>query len=479
MKYSPFAKRLSLEKGTLYKKARCGIVLIYPSPYYVGMSSLGFQSVYRQLNELPDIYAERAFLPDTISDTNTLLTYETSRPASNFKAVAFSISYELEITGFFECMKLMGIPYLREKRNKKNPLVICGGPLTFSNPVPLSPFADIIVMGEAEELLEPLMNIIYSGANVDQILKELSLLPGFYIPEHHGDTLLPVAKCNDSYLPARSAIQTPDTVLSDMFLMEIERGCSRGCSFCVMRRSTNMGMRIISMERIFQYITDDIKKIGLVGAAVSDHPRILQILEKLVNQGKQISLSSLRSDRLNDRFIELLKKSGYRTLTIASDGASERLRKSMLKKIAEKHLLRTTKLATKHKIPILKLYMMVGVPEETNIDLDELIYFTKEQVAICKDITKISLGIAPFVAKRNTPLDKSPFVGIRESEQKIKKLRTAFGKSVTIRATSSRWAWAEYKLAQGDSLSGHAAFQAWASGNKFSDWQKAYHQENI
>src|SRR5690606_24255922 len=242
-----------------------------------------------------------------------------------------------------------------------------------------------------------------------------------------------VAKAADETLPAYSVIRTPHTELSDMHLVESERGCHRKCTFCVMRRSTNGGMRLADVDRILATIPEDATRVGLVGAAVSDHPRLLDIVGGIVDAGRECSLSSLRADRLSPELLEMLQRGGLRSITVASDGPSERLRKLLEKNIRAKHLLRAAELARDNQLK-LKVYMMVGVPEETPDDVDELIEFTRELASY----TPISLGIAPFVAKRNTPLDRAPFAGIKEVEATLKQLRKGLQGVAEIRSTSAR-----------------------------------------
>jgi radical SAM superfamily enzyme YgiQ (UPF0313 family) len=237
-----------------------------------------------------------------------------------------------------------------------------------------------------------------------------------------------------------------------------------------MRRSTNGGMRIVPMETILGLIPDDAKRVGLVGAAVSDHPKIADIVETLADQGRGVGLSSLRPDRLNDRFVAALKKGGYRTLTTASDGASQRLRDQMQRKAQERHLVRAAELTRAHGLERMKLYMMVGLPDEVDEDIDELVQFG---IGLSK-IAPISLGIAPFVSKRNTPLDGMPFAGIKLVEQRMDRLRRGVKGRVDIRATSARWAWIEWVLAQGGRPEGRAVLDAVHAGGRFADWKRAF-----
>src|SRR5207244_6003597 len=198
---------------------------------------------------------------------------------------------------------------------------VAGGPLTFSDPLPLGAFVDVVAIGEAEELAGVLLAAVDAEPDRANLLALLARTDGFWVPSIHGERLPPVAKADDALLPARSTVVTPNTELRSMFLIEPERGCSRGCTYCVMRRSTNGGMRKVSPDVVLDAIPAHVERVGLVGAAVTDHPKIAEIVRRLVDGGRQIGISSLRADRLTDEFVGLLARGGYRTLTTASDGA--------------------------------------------------------------------------------------------------------------------------------------------------------------
>jgi len=471
------AERLAAEVGTIHKQATRAIALCYPSPYAVGMSSLGFQTVYRLLNDLPDFSAERAFLPDDVRRARDarepLRTYESGRPVGDFSIVAFSLAYELELAGLVDCLDLAGIPAFAEERaalKGRIPLVVVGGPLTFSNPIPAAPYADVMLLGESEETLPELCAALRDEPDRRALLAGLAARPGFYVPSIHGARLPAVAKANDDDLPAFSRIRTPHTELSDMFLIEPERGCHRGCTYCVMRRSTNGGMRLVAPDKVMSLIPDDARRVGLVGAAVTDHPGLPEILRRIVDGGREVGISSLRADRLNDEIVGLLRRGGYRTLTTASDGASEAMRERIQRKTKERHLLRAAELARAHEMKQLKLYMMLGLPGETTADIDELGRFSLELAGIAP---RLVLGIAPFVAKRNTPLDGAPFEPIDVLDAKLARLRAAVAGRVLLRPTSPKWAWVEYRLAQGGMEAGRAAARAARAGGRFADWKAA------
>jgi len=468
---SQVRKRASEESGALRAQAALRVALCYPSQYSVGMSSLGFQTIYREIHQHAGAAAERAFLPEDSSEYRRLhlpvFTYESETPLADFPVVAFSISYELEISGLLEMLDLSGIPLLARDRTERHSLVVAGGPLTYSNPMPLAPFVDLIILGEADELIHTFLDAA-SSMGRDALLNRFALLPGCYVPGR-SRCLPPVAKADDERLPARSQIITKNTVLSSMFLIEPERGCSRGCTYCVMRRTTNGGMRLVPPEKILSFVPTQARRVGLVGAAVADHPRILEIVRQIVESGREVGVSSLRADRLNEELVELLGRGGCRTLTTASDGASQRLRRAVQRRTSEGHLIRAAELARKFRLQRLKLYEMIGLPGETLEDIDELARFSLELARI----TPLSLAISPFVAKRNTPLDGASFESIPSLENKLSRLRSTLKDKVGIRPTSARWAWVEYMLSQGGEAEGFAALEAWRAGGSFDAWKRA------
>ena len=242
-----------------------------------------------------------------------------------------------------------------------------------------------------------------------------------------------------------------------------------------MRRSTNGGMRLVTPERILSFVPEEAKRVGLVGAAISDHPKLIPLLEKIIESGREIGISSLRADRVARKpdIARLLRIGGYKTLTVALDAASYRLRKDISKGTLEKQVITCAEQAKEHKYKILKIYMMIGLPGETEEDLDELIRFALE----VSKIHKVAFGVAPFVAKRNTPLDQTIFAGVKEVERKIKYIQKGLRPSkgqAEIRSTSAKWAWVEYMLAQGGAEMGEAVAIAVENGGKFADWKRAF-----
>ncbi|MCK6503670.1 radical SAM protein [Myxococcota bacterium] len=474
-------RRLAQERGGRFVVGGPRVALVYPSPYRAGMSSLGFQWVLERLRQA-GISAERAFLPDDVEafrrQGGVLRTYETGTPVGDFPALGISLAYELELAGLVQVLELAGVPPLREDRGPDHPRVLLGGPLTFSNPLPAAPFVDAMLLGEADDTVVEAMEGAVEESR-QAWLDRVCALPGGYVPERHGVDLPAIARADDTHLPARGPILAPEAELSDMFLVEGERGCHRQCTFCVMRRSTtgdgrtsSGGMRLVSPDALLSLVPEQARRVGLVGAAISDHPGLPALLQALVDSGRGVGVSSLRADRIAHKpeIARLLRAGGYRTLTVASDAASQRLRRQMAKGTTQAHLLACAEAAAEHGYQVLKVYMMLGVPDEQDDDLAELIDSTRALAAV----HPVALGIAPFVPKRNTPLDTATFAGTRTVEARLERLRAGLkGARAEVRATSARWAWVEAELAQGGPEAGLAVARAVAAGGRFAAWRQA------
>lgn len=472
-------ERLADEVGSHFQHGPKRVAMLYPSPYRAGMSSLGYQWTIEILARA-GFSVERVFLPDDVDEWKknggVLCSYETQTPLSHFPVVGISLAYELEMAGMIQCLELAGISALREARSPSDPIFILGGPITFSNPLPSSPFVDAILLGEVEETIVPAFSAAIDSSYED-FLSTIETLDGGFVPARQYPHLPKIAKATDSLLPARSHILTPHTELRNMFLIEGERGCHRSCTFCVMRRSTNGGMRLVTPETLMSFVPDHAQRIGLVGAAISDHPKLVPLLEQIVASGREIGISSLRADRIARKpdIARLLRAGGYKTLTVASDAASHRLRKDISKGTLEKHLFACAEQAKEHHYKVLKIYMMVGLPDETYEDLDELIRFALE----ISKIHPIVFGIAPFVPKKNTPLDTAQFAGIKEVDRKLKYIQKGLRPSkgrAQIRSTSAKWAWVEAVLAQGGQEAGLAVLEAVQQGGNFAAWKRALKQ---
>ena len=472
--------RLAAERNTIAVGRDASICLAYPSPYNVGMSSLGFQTLYRQLNE-EGRGCHRAFLPDAWSPEALpwpqprvpILSYEAARPVSSYPVVGLSVAYELEVAGVIRLLEGTGIPVLAADRGPRDPIVLAGGPLTTTNPSVLLPFVDLLISGDGEHELPLALDRIAAAGSRESALEAAAASPHVAIGEVEPGmfSALPTsARAPAGSLPAYSAITTPNTELADMFLVEPERGCSRRCSFCVMRGVSTGGMRLWEADTTLSKIPAHAKRVGLVGAAVTDHPALEALVASIVERGHGVGVSSLRADRLTPTLLDNLRRGGYRQITVASDGISERLRKVLHRCIKQEALHRAAKLVAEAKFRGLKLYQMIGAPTETDDDVDELIDTCKS----LRGYGPLTLTISTFVAKRNTPLDGMPFLGVKPAEARLKKIRKALGHDIGLRPQSPRWAHVEYLVAQRGPEGGHAALAAVRAGGRYRDWVRAF-----
>ncbi len=410
---------LSREKGTIIKDwgGRIPFALIYPNYYYLGMSNLGIHAIYNLLNNYPDIVCERVFWEQEDKNSQSpILSLESQRPISDFAILAFSITYELDYFNAIQVLKSSGIPLFATDRDDRHPLIIAGGPCIIANPMPLAPFFDCLCVGEAEAILPNLLPVLSEGikGNREDLLKELSQLPGIYVPEYHIGTpktrqWLPNL---DDY-PAHSIILTPNTELGNMYLIEVERGCNWGCRFCLVSNAFSP-MRFHSLDNLFMQAETGLKynkRLGLVGPAVSDHPQFEELITGLKKRGAELSVSSLRIKPLHPTALREIAGGGAQTITLAPEAGSHRLRQLIKKGIDEDDILKAVSLLSKQDIKQLKLYFMIGLPMETDHDIEAIVDLTLK----CKDILdsrkkgcRINLGISPFVPKAGTPFQWLP-----------------------------------------------------------------------
>ncbi len=449
------------------------VLLAYPADYPVAAASLGYQAVYRLLRGLPGIEVDRAWLsPEQARGPGaspTLRGVASGRAASEFHLIAISMAWELEVVGLLELLHRAGLPALAEQRSEDDPAVLLGGPLTWASAAFCEPFADALLLGEAEDLLPGVMaRLAEARGRRPEFLAALEgsalQLPGSSSPPP------PLQQAGDEHLPAMAAWVSPAASFSDMFLVEAGRGCRRACGYCVLRRpDEGPGFRPAALERILAAVPPWAPKVGLVGAAVTDHPDLRALLRHFRAAGQNVGLSSLRADRLDEELVELLRDTGLRTLTTALDGASEALRRSLRRGTTAQQVLDCARLAKAAGIPRFKLYLMLGLPGEEPADIEEC-------AALCRELSHIlplTLTLSPFVPKLRTPLAEAPFAGRARVEAHLRLLRQRLQGRAQLQSVSTGWAWVEARLAQGGPAAGHAALQAVADGGSVQAWQRA------
>ncbi len=455
-------RRLSREQGTIIKDwgGRIPIALIYPNSYYVGMSNLGIHAIYSLLNSYSEFVCERAFWgKDGSLQPLTPLCLESQRPLSDFAVLAFSVTYEVDYFNVVQVLKASGLPLYAADRDERHPVVMAGGPCITANPMPLSPFFDCLCIGEAEPILPAMLSVLSEGISGkrDELLKALASLPGIYVPQYYSGT--PVvrqwAKNLDDF-PTTSTIITPDTELGGLYLIEVGRGCNWGCRFCLVG-SVFHPMRFRSLDSLIAQAEEGLKyrrRLGLVGPAVADHPQIEELLAKLRQMGAELSISSLRIRPLSRIVLRELAKGEARTISLAPEAGSQRLRQVIKKGISEEDILESVSKVAELKIKQLKLYFMIGLPSETDEDIEEIITLTLR----CKSILdrqqsgcRISLSITPFVPKAGTPFQWLPMAQLSTLNRRLSLLKRKLSpKGIRLKCESPAWSQVQGVLARGD-----------------------------
>src|SRR5690349_268876 len=481
---------LAAEQGTVYRDwgGRVSIALVYPNTYAVGMSNLGFQTIYRHLNALPDVVCERVFLPEPADLEEMRRTstppqsLESQRPLTDFQLIGFSVTYEGDYINVLRLLDLARIPLRAAQRRPHDPLILMGGVCAFSNPEPVAPFMDFIVVGEGEELVGELLEAYRDGYHDrETFLDGLVALQGVYVPERYGmaygegGTIADVTpergapaivvkrrlKQVDAFRTI-AAVKTPHAEYGHMALLEVGKGCGRGCRFCL-EGQVYRPVRHRSVAALRDTIADlaaqGETRIGLVGACVSDYPWIGDLLKVVEDSGMELSISSLRADSLTDDLVASLARGGHRTLTMAPEAGTERLRRAIRKPITDEQLMAACDLVRARGIPNLKCYFMIGQPTETPDDIaaiPDLARRMLDRLRVLdqngKPFGKLTLSISSFVPKPWTPFQWAPFDAVDALAAKLEAIKRGVRALSNVRVLheNPREAALQALLARGD-----------------------------
>lgn len=472
------------------------IALCFPDIYEMGMSYLGFKILYHLLNSYPDVYCERVFAPwidlEAIlrEKKMPLFSLETKTPLRDFDIVAFSVNYELNYTNILNMLSLGGIPLRRSERHENDPFVIAGGPST-ANPAPISEFFDAFFIGEAEEGMAEIIDAAVKNLKIKrdkvEFLKEISRINSIFIPGKKEKAEKQFVKnFETSFYPAKQIVPLIE-IIHDRISLEIMRGCPNRCRFC-QAGAIYRPLRIRSVDRILEIAKDTYKftgyeEISLLSLSSGEHPKILEILNKLIEEFKasrvSISMPSLKTENLVKNFPKILGEIKKTGLTLALESGSERIRKLLNKNIDEKNLLEILSFAFENGWQHLKLYLMVGLPGETDEDIKETIKFINKLSNLTKKRHYISLSVSSFVPKPFTPFQ---WRGMSTPDELVKKQQLLYAelkglRNVEIKFHDIKTTFLEAVFSRGDASLSEAIFEAWSLGAKFDSWREGFKSE--
>ncbi|MFC1863027.1 TIGR03960 family B12-binding radical SAM protein [Thermodesulfobacteriota bacterium] len=515
-----YREMLAKEKGAIRKDwgGRISVALVYPNSYHVGMSSLGFQTIYSLLNRREDVVAERVFLPGSketylySQSGRGLLSLESQSMIQRFDIVAFSLSFENDYPNILKILQLGKIPLLAEERDDSNPLIMAGGITTFLNPEPLAQFFDLFLIGEVEETLNEFIGLFYEKRKEGAEKYELTLglaremrsiyVPSLYEVVYNQDGTISARKPLESNIPEKiivshlkpeelpvniSPIRTPGTEFKDKAVIELGRGCGRSCRFCaagyVYRppRYQQENKLLLNIEKTLQQC----RHIGLLSASVLDTPGIRDLTTLITGNGASFSVSSLRADLLTPEILDDIKKSGQKSLAIAPEAGSERLRSVINKHLTHEQISNAVRMIARAGDFTLRLYFLIGLPTETMDDVTQILELVKSiKHNMIKEskgrgsIGRISLSVNCFVPKAFTPFQWFPMEDVSELKSKQKWLKKALSKEggVSVNFDVPKWTNLQTLLATGDRRVGSLLLLAHKQNG---NWLKAFRYSEL
>ncbi|HUT81322.1 MAG TPA: radical SAM protein [Candidatus Bathyarchaeia archaeon] len=488
---------VSIEEINAIKKdlstIKLKIAFCYPNIYRAGMASLGLQLIYQLWNSYEGVACERSFLP--IKEIVEPYTLESDRPLREMDVIAFTMQYEDDYTNILRILERSHIPLESKDRDERHPLIIAGGPSAQSNPVPMAPFIDAFMIGDLEPVNDQLMNEgLLEQTSRENRLKALDSFDWIWVPSINHDKTVkfaPKGNIDDYFYPTKQIIpQLEDNdpwfgAFGKTFMLEVVRGCNRGCSFCLTGK-INRPRRARSLEKLQELYRKGVKecqvnKISTIGSGISDYKDLEKLCQSIIDDELIFSLPAIRADRITENLVKLLVKTGQKTITTAPEAGTEELRKRICKEVSDQEIFNAITTADNGGLSRVKTYFILGLPEETENDIKAIADLGKNISTISKGIRKIRLSAGYFIPKPRTFYQDQSIFPLTELQTRGKLLMKLADKipKVDCEISNPKWARIQTMLSLGGEEISQPLKLASKLGGGLGDWRRALNEYNL
>ncbi|RLI43981.1 radical SAM protein [Candidatus Bathyarchaeota archaeon] len=465
------------------------VALCYPNVYRSGMTGMTIRLLYALLNARDDVACERLFIPTRNEPIRSL---ESNRPLKDFDVVAFTLQYEQDYVNVMRMLLESSIPVRREHRTHEDPLIIAGGPCTMENPEPLADYIDLFIIGDGEVLIDPLIDRVKEFDEPTKHIEDFADLKGVYVPAISNPVdRVWIKDLNDALCPVAQQVPLVDQrspympIFGKTFVIEAVRGCNRCCRFCLIghigrpKRERNLAKIEEILDEGIRYTP--VKKVSLIGAGLSDHSKLEEICELIVSRELEISIPSIRPDTVTERLAKLLAKGRQRRISLAPDGSTPRMRDIINKPMDDEQIVEAARTLLQHEVKRLKLYFIIGLPGETQEDVEDIANLSKRIADLGYGSQSVHLSVNPLIPKPHTPFQWEAFPSISYIRKCLRLLRTQLkgDRRFRISRLDPRYAQIQAFLSLGDRKVGKVVELATRYGGGLGAWRRALKECDI